>query len=301
MQAITEPGVAEAAQRGEEMTAVHEPATVGIQGEPGSFSHEAARALLGRGVTVRTELSFDALFAAVERGALPAALVPIENTQVGSVHENHERLRKSRLYAVAETFLRVEPCLVVRPGAAPELLTRVSSHPLLFDQCQRFLATHPNLEAVRVLDAAVAVREMMQGGPFTQAVIAPRLAAELHGAQVLTAGIQDEPWNVTRFVLLARQPRDLDDADGTWKTSLALRLAHGPGTLHRALSCFAMRGLDLTKIESRAVPGPPWDHVFYIDVVGDPRGAAGDAVEELHGFARELRLLGAYPQALLRP
>ncbi len=305
MQATIEPGVAEAAQRRDGqneggMMPVHEPLTVGIQGESGSFSHEAARALLGRGVTVRTERSFDALFAAVERGELPAALVPIENTQVGSVHENHERLRKSRLFAVAETLLRVDPCLVVRPGAAPELLTRVSSHPLLLDQCQGFLRTHPGVEAVKVLDAAVAVGELMAGGSFTHAVLAPRLAAELHGAQVLSAAVQDEPWNVTRFLLVAREARPLDEADGTWKTSLALRLSHGPGMLHRALSCFAMRGLDLTKIESRAVPGPPWDYVFYIDVVGDPRGAAGDAVEELGGFARELRLLGSYPQALLR-
>lgn len=282
------------------MNAAHAPHAVGIQGEPGSFSHEAARALLGRDVQVRTERSFDALFAAVERRETPAALVPIENTQVGSVHENHERLRKSRLFAVAETFLRIEPCLVVRPGAAPELLTRVSSHPLILQQCAGFLRSHVGLESVAVLDAALAVRDLMAGGAYTQAVLAPRLAAELHGAQVLTPGVQDDPWNVTRFLLVAPEPRALDDADGTWKTSLALRLAHGPGTLHRALSCFAMRGLDLTKIESRAVPGPPWDHVFYVDVVGDPRGAAGDALDELRGFARELRPLGSYPQALLR-
>ncbi len=299
MQATCTPGAAEAAQRRTQMS-VHEPRTVAIQGEPGSFSHEAARALLGPQVEVRTERSFDDLFAAVEQGRAPAALVPLENTQVGSVHENHERLRKSRLFAVAETFLRIEPCLIVRPGAAPEMLSRVVSHPLVLEMCSGFLKRHPGIAEGGVWDAAHAVRELMAGGPFSQAVLAPRLAAELHGAQVLAAGVQDERWNFTRFLLVAREPRAHGEADGTWKTSLALRLPHGAGTLHRALSCFAMRGLDLTKIESRPVPGPPWDYVFYIDVVGDPRGAAGDAVAELQGFARELRLLGSYPQALLR-
>lgn len=278
----------------------HGPRTVAIQGEQGSFSHEAVRAMLGPDVRVSSQPSFEALFAAVEHGAAEAALVPMENTLVGSIHENYERLRKGGLFAIGETLLRVEQCLIARPGAPFASIRRVASHPIALAQCAQFLKRHPGLEPVTVYDTAGAVRDLMTGGLMTQAAIGSRLAAELYGARVLSAGVQDDPWNVTRFLLVAREPLGPGAGDASWKTSLALRLPHGAGTLHRALSCFALRGLDLTKIESRAVAGPPWDYVFYLDAVGDPRGAVGDAVGELRGFARELRPLGSYPQALLR-
>lgn len=288
------------AARATAAAAVVEPRTVAIQGERGSFSHAAVSAWLGARVEVVSRPSFPALFDTVEAGTAEAALVPLENTLAGPIHENHERLRRGALHVVGETLLRVEQCLVGRPGASLASIRRVASHAVALAQCRRFLERHPQLEAVSVYDTAGAVRDLMTGGLLTQAAIGSRLAAELYGARVLAAGIQDDAWNVTRFLLVARTPLALDAADATWKTSLVLRLPQGPGTLQRALACFAARGLDLTKIEARPVAGPPWDYVFYVDAVGDPRGALAGALDELRGFARELRLLGAYPQAVLR-
>ncbi len=273
------------------------PRTVAIQGELGSFSHAAARLALGASVDVRPQASFDALFAAVLCQQAELGLVPVENTLAGSIHENYDRLRQQPVHVVGEAQIHVEQCLIARPGASLASIRRVASHPVALAQCRRFFSAHPGIEPVPVYDTAGAVRDIMQGGLQSQAAIASRLAADLYGARVLAAGIQDDAWNVTRFLLVATHPHVPAEAD---KTSLAFRLSQAPGTLHRALSCFAQRGLDLTKIESRPLPGPLWDYVFYLDVLGAPHGALAGALAELRGFSYDLRVLGSYCQALAR-
>lgn len=273
------------------------PGNVAIQGELGSFSHAAACLALGADVQVLPQASFDALFAAVLCGQATRGLVPVENTLAGTIHENYDRLRQQPVHVVGETQIHVEQCLIARPGASLASIRRVASHPVALAQCRRFFAAHPNIEPVPVYDTAGSVRDIMQGGLQSQAAIASRLAAEIYGARVLAAGIQDDVWNITRFLLVSAQAQDIPEAD---KTSLAFRLPQAPGTLHRALSCFAQRGLDLTKIESRPLPGPPWDYVFYLDVLGAPEGALAGALAELQGFSYELRVLGSYRQALVR-
>jgi prephenate dehydratase len=132
-------------------------------------------------------------------------------------------------------------------------------------------------------------------GLASQAAIGPRLAAEHYGARILVEGLEDDPQNYTRFLVLGRDPAP---TEGASKTTLVFTLENVPGALFRALQAFASRGVDLSKIESRPLRGRPWEYSFYLDALGDPRGAAGEAIAELRGLARELRVLGSYPEGL---
>lgn len=272
--------------------------TVAIQGERGAFSHQAALELLGEGIDVRPQPSFDALFEAVASGKAERAVLPIENSLVGSIHENYDRLRAARLHIVAETQLRIRHCLIGRPGASLASIRRVASHPVALAQCRRFFAERPHLEPVSAYDTAGSVMDLLRtDGPATQAAIASSLAARLYGGTLLLEGIEDDPENYTRFLLLAPEPGDPAVAS---KTSLVFTLDNVPGALYRALAPFALRGVDLSKIESRPLRGRPWEYAFYLDLLGDPRGAAGEALAELQAMAGEFRVLGSYPEGLRR-
>lgn len=271
--------------------------SVAIQGEAGSFSHAAARRLLGEGVTLLHKQSFDALFEAVGSGEAERGLLPIENSLAGSIHENYDRLSASPLHIVGETQLRVSHCLIGRPGASLASIRRASSHAVALAQCRRFFAENPQIEPVVVYDTAGSVRDLLQGGIASAAAIGSRLAAELYGGHVLREAIEDDPQNFTRFLLLSREEAPPRDAS---KTSLTFVLHSVPGSLHKALGAFASRGVDLAKIESRPLRGRPWEYAFYLDVMGDPAGAAGEAVAELRSMAVSLRVLGSYPAAAPR-
>jgi prephenate dehydratase len=271
--------------------------TVAIQGEAGSFSHAAARQLLGGEVRLLHRPSFDALFAAVGSGEADRGLLPIENSLAGSIHENYDRLSSSPLHIVGETQLRVSHCLIGRPGSTLASIRRAASHAVALAQCRRFFAENPQIEPVVVYDTAGSVRDLMQGGLASAAAIGSRLSAELYGGQVLREAIEDDPRNYTRFLLLSR---DTATAGPPSKTSLTFVLHNQPGALHRALGMFASRGVDLAKIESRPLRGRPWEYAFYLDALGDPDGLAGEAVRELAASAVSLRVLGSYPASAWR-
>jgi prephenate dehydratase len=269
--------------------------TVAIQGERGAFSHEAAQEVAGADIEVHCCPTFDALFAAVVSEVADRALVPIENSLAGSIHENYDRLWASPLHIVAETQLRIRHCLIARPGATLASIRRVASHPVALAQCRRFFAERPQVEAVAAYDTAGSVKDLLRDGLPTQAAIASRLAARLYGGEVLLDEIEDDPQNYTRFLLLAREP---GPAAAASKTSLVFTLKNQPGALYSALGVFSLRGLDLAKIESRPLRGRPWEYAFYLDVLGDPREKTRDALDELRGMAHELRVLGSYPDGL---
>ena len=268
---------------------------VAIQGEEGSFSHQAALGLLGNDVKIVPRQSFETLFEAAASGAADRAVVPIENSLHGSIHENYDRLKNRPLHIVGETQLRIRHCLLARPGSSLASIRRVASHPVALAQCRTFFAERPQIEAVAAYDTAGSVRDLLRDGMATQAAIASRLAAELYGAQVLMEGIEDDPQNFTRFLLLSREEPPVI---GAGKTSLVFSMPNVPGALHKALGAFASRGVDLSKIESRPLRGRPWEYSFYLDAVGDPAGGLGQAVDELRGMAAELRVLGTYPEGV---
>jgi prephenate dehydratase len=193
----------------------------------------------------------------------------------------------------------VEQCLIARPGTTVGSLSRVASHPVALAQCRRFFAEHPGIEPVTAYDTAGAVQDMLRAeGSSKDGAIASRLAAEIYGGEVLMAGIEDDPQNFTRFLVLARDAAP--DAAAN-KTSVVFTLQHTPGALHRAIGAFANRGVDLAKIESRPLRGRPWEYEFYLDVMGDPAGPAGEALAHLAEMSGEFRVLGSYPDGLTRP
>ncbi|HKW40024.1 MAG TPA: prephenate dehydratase [Gemmatimonadales bacterium] len=264
---------------------------VAIQGEAGSFSHAAALEALGPDVRLVPCASFEDLFRAVATGGAARGVVPIENSLAGSVHENYDLLGRHPLHVVAETQVRVRHCLIARPGTALDAVRRVASHPVALAQCRAFFAAHPEVVPVAAYDTAGSVRDLMARRLAADAAIAAALAAELYGAAVLQEGLEDHAENYTRFLVIGREPAPLERAR---KSSLVFTLPNVPGSLHRALGAFAVRGLDLTKIESRPIVGRPWEYAFYLDVLGDPSGEVAAALAELRAFAPELRVLGTY-------
>jgi len=271
-------------------------AAVAIQGEAGSFSHAAAIETHGPALQLVPCATFVDLFRAVETGDASRGVVPIENTLAGSVHENYDLLSAHPLHVVAETELRIRHCLIAPPRTTLPQIRRVVSHPVALAQCRRFFQTHPDVEAVPAYDTAGSVRDLMAGKVVADAAIASKLAAELYGADVIAEGLEDHAENYTRFLVVAREPRGGGGASEPEanKTSLMVSLGNTPGTLYRALGVFAGRGLNLTKIESRPIPGRPWEYLFYLDVVDTGQGIDA-ALAELRAFTFAIRVLGTYP------
>ena len=266
--------------------------TVAIQGEAGSFSHAAAIETHGTHIRLVPCPTFVDLFRAVETGDATRGVVPIENTLAGSVHENYDLLSAHALHVVAETELRIRHCLIAPPRMTLPQIRRVASHPVALAQCRQFFDRHPDVEAVPAYDTAGSVRDLMAGKVEADAAIASKLAAELYGADVIAEGLEDHAENYTRFLIVAREPEAARSESN--KTSLMLSVGNTPGTLYRALGVFAARGLNLTKIESRPIPGRPWEYLFYLDVVDSGQGIE-PALEELRAFTFGIRVLGTYP------
>lgn len=272
---------------------------VAIQGEPGSYSDEAARRLLGDGIEIVATRDFGSMVSAIDENRADACLAPIENSLVGSIYAVYDLLLNFELRVAGETYLRIEHCLLAPRGTTIDRIHRVYSHPVALDQCRAFLDRH-DVEIVATHDTAGSVREIVERDEEGAAAIAGRAAAERYGAEILRTGIEDDPANYTRFSLLA--PRDGDvppppsGPDEVWKTSIVFFIENEPGGLHAALEEFARRGIDLTKIESRPARGKPFEYMFYLDFRGAPSDdAVADALEALDRRAGLLQVLGAYP------
>jgi prephenate dehydratase len=265
---------------------------VAIQGEAGSFSHEAAESIAGGQLELLPCRTFDALFAAVTKGNAERGVVPIENSLAGSIHENYDRLSAQTLHVIGETQVRVRHCLIARAGTKVADIRKVASHPVALAQCRRFFADNPSIEAVPVYDTAGAVRELIEGALAADAAIASALAARLYGAAVLRAELEDDPENYTRFLVVSQEPVE---PVGASKLVLTFTLPNEPGSLYRALGVLANRKLNLTKIESRPLHGRPWEYVFYADLSAKPEDEVEKGLEEFKGVTRELRVLGWFP------
>lgn len=268
---------------------------VAFQGERGAFSEEAAIKLLGRDVQCVPRPTFDALFASVDEGSADCILAPIENSLAGSVHHCYDLLLESGLQIVGEVVLPIAHYLVGPPGATLERIATVESHPVALAQCERFFAAHPQMRRVVSEDTAGSVREVVRRGDPTRAAIGPRRAAEIYGGHILGEHLEDHPENYTRFLLLSPSALPVQGAN---KLSLVTELAHRPGGLYRALEPFALRDINLLKIESRPVKGHPWRYRFYLDLAAslDQQGVT-DALKELRDCAESVQILGCYVMA----
>ena len=266
---------------------------VAFQGERGAFSEEAALRLLGPAIVVVPCPTFEALFAAIDENRADVLLAPIENSLAGSVHRSFDLLLESKLEITGEVIHPIAHYLIGVPGAALGKITSVESHPVALAQCEQFFRAHPEIKRIATEDTAGSVRAIMQAGEAGRAAIAGRRAAEIYGAVILREHIEDHRENYTRFLLLAPAPQP--DARAN-KLSLVLELSHQPGSLHHALGIFSRRGINLTKIESRPIPGRPWQYRFYLDLQASLAATETQAaLEELKTCTEAVRVLGCYP------
>jgi prephenate dehydratase len=269
---------------------------VAYQGEPGAYSEEGAMALFGD-TELQPYSSIRKVFEAVEVGRADAGLVPMDNSQAGSINETYDLFLKHGLHLIGETVVRIDHCLLALPGTAIDDLTEVISHPQAIAQSEEFLAAL-GVKIRAEYDTAGAAKRIVDDKLTTTAAIASKRAGELYGLDVLAERIQTYPDNYTRFGALSRNPQSLRDPD---KSSLVFGVGHVAGSLYRCLGAFAERHLSLSKLESRPRAGRRWEYVFYVDVEAPADAPAMiEALAEVSEHATFTRLLGTYTSGLSR-
>lgn len=263
---------------------------VAFQGEPGAYGEQALFEHFGKVESYPCE-SFDAVFNAVESDACEAALIPVENSLAGSIHQNYDLLLRHDLRVVGERFLRVRHCLIAIPGAEFSDIKKAISHPQALAQCADYLKSH-GIQPEPVYDTAGSVKMLSESRARDTAAIASRRAADLYGMYVLEESVEDNAENYTRFLAISKT--EIQPGENA-KTSIVFTLKNQPGALFKALSVFALRDIDLTKIESRPLQGKPWDYLFYVDFLGATHEeTVKRALERLSEYALTLRALGSY-------
>lgn len=263
---------------------------VAFQGEPGAYSEQAVFNYFGNVDTKPCE-SFDVVFDSVVNDSSDTGLIPIENSLAGSIHQNYDLLLRHDLHIVGEYLLRVQHCLITLPGVQKADIKKAISHPQALGQCAAYLRGL-GVKAESAYDTAGSVKLLKESGARDTAAIASRRAAEIYEMQIVEEGIEDNPENYTRFLAISK---NAVQPEGEAKTSIVFTLKNQPGALFKALSVFALRDLDLTKIESRPLQGKPWEYLFYIDFIGAAQEeTVRKALDHLSEYALMLRVLGSY-------
>jgi chorismate mutase/prephenate dehydratase len=280
------------------------PITVVYQGSAGAFSHIAGRRFFAprpSTVTFRGMTTFRGMLEEVRSGQADYAMLPIENTTSGSVHDAYDALSHTDLAIIGEEIIRIEMCLVGIADVPLESLRKVYSHPQALSQCTAFLASLPQATVETFVDTAMSVERVKNENDPTHAAIASAEAASLHGLHVLRRDIANHRENYTRFLVIAREAEPWDPRLPC-KTSVMFVTAHERGALLACLNVLAAHGLNLTKLESRPRPGRPFEYLFYADFEGnmaDPD--VQRAVDEIAGLSKSLKIFGSYPARTTKP
>jgi prephenate dehydratase len=278
---------------------------VAIQGERGSFSHEAAERMLPRCTVVPCARSAE-VFDRIQHESVGAAVIPIENTLAGTVAEHADLMLTRDVFIQAEHLLRIVHNVIAIPGVRVSSLRRVLSHPVALDQCRDFFSRHPKIEAVPFYDTAGSVKHVIENQLKDAAGIAGRQAAREYSGSIVQSSVEDDKRNFTRFFLIRKLGRSAGrkkgSADyqrliprGANKTSIVFQVKNVPGALFKSLSVFALRDISLSKIESRPMRGRPWEYVFYVDFLRGDDEPARNALRHLGEVAEFVKVLGIYP------
>jgi prephenate dehydratase len=272
---------------------------IAFQGETGAYS-EAAGAKYDPAATFLPCPAFEDVFAAVEGGQAGCGVLPVENSIGGTIHRNYDLLVQHPLPIVGEIELPVRHSLLALPGTRIEDLRQIYSHPQALAQCERFLRSLTGVEIVASYDTAGSAKMIREQRLAGVGAIASERAGAVFGLETLSAGVQDQDDNTTRFVVVTRQAdaaSQIGDRPVN-KTTIVFSLPNTPGSLFKALSVFALREIDVTKIESRP-SGRPWEYFFYLDLaIGQHDVRCGRALTHLAEFAPSLKLLGSYPSVV---
>ena len=265
---------------------------VSFQGEKGSYSEEAVLQYFGSVEPVPFQ-QFGGVFASVSNGDMDCGVVPVENSQAGSINDTYDLLLDYSLNIVGEIFLKVEHYLLALPGEKIENLKTIYSHPQAIAQCEEFLS-RLSAEIIPTYDTAGSAKIIQEKGLINSAAVAAKRVAEIYRMEILAAGIQTNPRNITRFFIISKEKAT---STGNSKTSLVFRTKNTPGALYQGLGAFAARGVNLTKLESRPTKDTPWEYIFYVDFEGNSEDLlCQEALEELKGESVFLRILGSYPR-----
>ncbi len=268
---------------------------IAIQGELGSFSHQAALEFVPRASIAPCMLSAEA-FDQLAKGYVDAVVVPIENTLAGSVVEHFDLLRERAVHIERETLVRIQHHVIGNRDSDIESVQRVYSHPVALAQCRAFFREHPGIEPMAFYDTAGSVKQIVQLRDRHSAAIAGIKAADLYGGIVLVQGVEDDPANFTRF-LMVRADGAAGVVEGTQKLSLCCELNNRPGALAEVLTTIAGAGGNLCLQQSRPVHGRPWHYHFFLDVLFRSAPAAERLLDQLPGLCTRLKLLGSYTAA----
>ncbi len=265
---------------------------VAFQGERGAYGEEAVVAYFGEQVIPLPKKSFAEVTGAVAAGEATAGLLPIENSQAGSINEVYDLLRSSDLFVTGEICRPINHCLLCLPGQTLGQIRRVLSHPQALAQCDAYLRGL-DVEVVAAYDTAGSAKMVREQAMYGVAAVASKRTAELYQLEILASGIQTIQDNYTRFIVLERSPGAAPA--GPAKTMLMLATAHTPGALHRALGEFAAREINLLKLESRPSRQKPWEYVFYLDIEGSPQEErVAQALAGLKDKTAFVQVLGAF-------
>jgi prephenate dehydratase len=265
---------------------------VAYQGEPGSFSEQAAYKFFGAHATLKPLPAFSDVFVDVERHPAGWGIVPIENSLFGSIHQVYDLLLKHKLFIVGEVKLRIELHLMALPKTKQNNIRTIYSQLQAIGQCENFLGTLKNVKVEAVHDTAAAARFIQERKRNDAAAIASERAARVHGLRILKRNVESNHRNFTRFIALSRKPVR---PSGKVKTSLVFAVKDIPGALFKALAVFALRDINLLKVESRPIIGKPWEYLFYLDVEGMPsHDPLQQALHHLKEVCTFVRVLGSY-------
>ncbi len=266
---------------------------IAYQGEPGAFSEHAAKALFGNSARTKPCESFKEVFDAVSSGRAQRAIVPVENSLFGSVHEVYDLLLAHKLHIVGEVKLRIQLHVMALPGVTMNTVRLIYSHPQALGQCDRFLRSLNGVQAVAYYDTAGSAKMIRREQRHDAAAIASTEAARVYKLHILKKNVESNHRNFTRFLVLARRPVK---RNGSMKTSIVFAVKDVPGALFKALAVFALREVNLLKIESRPLVGRPWEYLFYLDFAGSQEDKqVRQALNHLQELSTFIRILGSYP------
>ena len=270
------------------------PMKIAFQGEPGANSHNAIAEAFPNAEPLPCATFEDAL-AAISSGEADLGMIPIENSIAGRVADIHHLLPASGLHIIGEWFIPIHHQLMAPRGAKIEDLKTIESHVHALGQCRR-LIRKLGVRSIVAADTAGSARIVAERGDKSCGSLAPRLAAEIYGLDILAEDVEDESHNTTRFVVLSKNAKWADQGPTPLVTSFVFRVRNIPAALYKALGGFATNGVNMTKLESYMVDGEFFATQFYADVDGHPddRNLAF-ALEELKFFSREFRIVGVYP------
>ena len=266
------------------------------QGVPGAYSEQACINFFGSGVESEGLEQFEDCFRAVKEGRADYAVVPIENSSTGAIRQIYDLLTQYECSLVGETTVKVEHCLMAPWGATLDTITHVYSHEQGLFQCEQYLNTHPGWNRVPQADTAGSAQMVAASGDVTKAAICSARAAELYGLEILAHAINHNTHNTTRFVVVSPSMELREGAD---KISTVFVLPHEAGSLHEILTIFAVRGLNMVKLESRPMPEHSWEYMFFLEFNGHlDEDVTADVLHELAQTTGDFRVLGNFKSNL---